>query len=151
VVFIVAKVAHIVAVVIGFGPLFVYPMIMRRTGGDADLLRALRFVRSRVSEPAFIAVGPLGLLAASQHPDVEVFSRLWVHLAIPLWLFAVSVVWFVQRPLSKKVVAFAIAVSTGDSTRDAELRQRMNWLTRVTWISWAGLVGMLLLMVTRPA
>jgi hypothetical protein len=72
-IFVLLKVAHIVAVVIGFGPLFVYPLFMRRSGGDVNLLSGLRFVRSRVSEPAFIAVGPLGLLAASQHPD-EVVS-----------------------------------------------------------------------------
>jgi hypothetical protein len=150
-IFVLLKVAHIVAVVIGFGPLFVYPLFMRRSGGDVNLLSGLRFVRSRVSEPAFIAVGPLGLLAASQHPDEVVFSRLWVQVAIPLWVLAVSVVWFVQRPLSRKVVESALAISQGDSVRDAELRRRMQWLTRVTWVSWVGLVGMLLLMVTRPA
>lgn len=137
--------------VIGFGPLFVYPLMIGKSAGDARVVAAMRLARSRISEPAFLAVGPLGVLAATQHPDENVFGRLWVHLAIPLWLFAASVVWFLQRPLAKKVAESAAAVANGAPSRSGELQRRMAWLTRLTWVSWAGLIGMLLLMVTRPA
>jgi hypothetical protein len=147
--FVILKILHIVAVVMAFGPLFVYPFMVK--GAEPTVIRAMRAARSTISEPAFLAVGPLGVLAATQHPDEAVFSRLWVQLAIPLWMFAVSVVWFVQRPLAKKVCESASAVEGGDVSRGAELNRRITWLTRVTWVSWAGLFGMVLLMTTRPS
>jgi Predicted integral membrane protein (DUF2269) len=150
-VFVALKVAHLVAVVIGFGPLFVYPVMIRRSGDSVEVIRSMRIARSNISEPAFLLVGPLGLLTAWQHPDEGVLTRLWVQLAIPLWLFAVVVVWCVQRPLAKRVAASAELVAAGDGSVNAVLRRRITWLTRVTWVSWAGLVGMLLLMVMQPA
>jgi uncharacterized membrane protein len=149
--FVALKIAHLVAVIIGFGPLFVYPLMVKRSHGSVEVVRAMRLARSKLSEPAFLLVGPLGLLAAWQHPDEEVLSRLWVRLAVPLWLFAACVVWFLQRPLARRVAESAERVAGGDSARSEELRRRIVWLTRVTWVSWAGLVGMLLLMVIQPA
>jgi uncharacterized membrane protein len=154
--FVILKILHIVSVVMAFGPLFVYPFMVKSSTADptvirAGVIRAMRAARSTISEPAFLAVGPLGVLAATQHPDEQVFLRLWVQLAIPLWMFAVSVVWFVQRPLAKKVFESAVAIEGGDDSRGTELNRRITWLTRVTWVSWAGLFGMVLLMTTRPS
>jgi hypothetical protein len=149
-VFIGLKIAHVVAVVIGFGPLFVYPLMIRQTSGHVEVVTAMRAARAKISEPAFLLVGPLGILAATQHPDESVFSRLWVQLSIPLWIFAAAVVWVVQRPLARKVAASAAACAAGDGSRGPELARRCAWLTRVTWVSWAGLVGMLWLMVVQP-
>ena len=147
--FVAVKVAHIVAAIIGFGPLFVYPLMIRNE--DLPTIMAMKRARKMISGPAFLVVGPLGLLAATQHPDDQIFSRLWVRLAIPLWLLAASVVLFVQRPLATRVALSAIALASGDSARAPQLHSQVRWLTRVTWVSWAGLVGMLLLMVTRPS
>jgi hypothetical protein len=144
------KILHLLCVVIGFGPLFVYPMMVNRSGGSPAVINAMRVARSTVSMPAFFLVGPLGLLTAWQHPGEDVLSRLWVRLALPLWLFAFIIVWFVQRPLATRVGLCAERVAAGDSTQNAELKRLINWLTRVTWVSWAGLIGMLLLMVTQP-
>ncbi len=142
-------------VVVGFGPLFVYPLMVRvaRTPSErvavvASMVRARRLV----SEPAFLAVGPLGIAAAFFHPDESVFSRLWVQLAIPLWMFAASVVWFLQRPLAKRVVAAADElVAQPSEVTSAKFVRLARWLTRVTWVSWAGLVAMILLMLLQPA
>jgi uncharacterized membrane protein len=149
--FIGLKIAHVIAVVVGFGPLFVYPLMVRHGEGSIEVVAAMRAARARISEPAFLLVGPLGVLAATQHPDESVFGRLWVQLSIPLWLFAASVVWLVQRPLARKVGESAAACAAGDGSKGPELARRCAWLTRVTWISWAGLVGMLWLMVVQPA
>jgi Predicted integral membrane protein (DUF2269) len=152
---------HVCLVVIGFGPLFVYPLMIRSVSADDPAARqvmvtavvtAMVTARRRVSEPAFLAVGPVGILAATQHPDEEVFHRLWVQAAIPLWLIAVSVVWFVQRPLSKRVAAAAQRAADEPGPETTKRFQRLAaWLTRVTWISWAGLIGMVALMLTRPS
>ena len=123
--------------------------VERRTVVNA-MLRA----RREVSEPAFVLVGVLGLLTAVAHPDESIFTRLWVQLAIPLWLFAVMVVWLVQRPLAAKVASAAKALSNSESASGdgaKEFSRLAKWLTRVTWISWLGLVGMVVLMVTQPA
>jgi Predicted integral membrane protein (DUF2269) len=146
---------HICSVVIGFGPLFVYPLLVRTASAPSDrqaIVRAMLEARRKVSEPAFLIVGPLGIAAALVHPDESVFSRLWVQLAIPLWLFAVVVVWFVQRPIAKRVARAAEDLVTGPTRAKAAQFDRLSrWLTRVTWVSWVGLVGMIVLMLTRPA
>ncbi len=148
---------HVCLVVIGFGPLFVYPLMVRSvpaadTRARHAMVSAMVTARRRVSEPAFLAVGPVGILAATQHPDEEVFHRLWVQAAIPLWLIAVSVVWLVQRPLSKRVMAAAkLAAEEPGPAASARFLRLSAWLTRVTWISWVGLVGMVVLMLTRPS
>jgi Predicted integral membrane protein (DUF2269) len=148
---------HVCLVVMAFGPLFVYPMLIRSTDPTDPVARravvsAMVTARRRISEPAFVAVGPLGLLAALNHPDEDVFHRLWVQLAIPLWIIAVSVVWFIQRPLSKRVaVAAQEMVSEPGPETSARFARLAGWLTRVTWISWAGLVVMVWLMLTQPA
>jgi uncharacterized membrane protein len=151
--FIVLQIGHIVAVVIAFGPLFVYPVMLHRTGLEAlpGVVRAIRLVRARISEPAFLLVGLLGILTVTQHPDDDIFRRLWVELAIPLWLFAASVVWFVQRPLARRVAETVAAIEAGDEDLGPVLTRRLTWLTRVTLISWVGLIGMVWLMVVQPA
>jgi hypothetical protein len=153
------KVLHVVAVVVGFGPLFVYPAMLRqlpRHGSTEPMIvhtvvGLIGGVRRQISERAFLAVGPLGLLTATQHPDDDVFTRLWVHLAIPLWLISTAVILFVHRPFARRVSECAEALARGDANRAAALPRRVAWLTRVTWVSWAGLVGMVLLMITRPS
>lgn len=115
------------------------------------VVTAILVARHTISEPAFVLVGVLGLLSAVAHPDEAIFGRLWVQLAIPLWLFAVVVVWFVQRPLAVKVAAAAKLLGDDPQADHAKEFVRLaSWLTRVTWISWAGLAGMVVLMVTQP-
>ncbi len=143
-------VAHLVAVVVGFGPLFVYPLVtraLRREASDearAAGLAALTEARRRVSEPAFVAVLPLGLTAALLHPDDALLGRAWLQVAIAFFVIAVAFVLVVQRPLSRRV---ARAAAAGDG---AELATAVRWLTRATWVSWVGLVVMLWLMLFQP-
>ena len=149
-------------VIVGFGPLFVYPLLIRlaahRTAVErAAVVEVVGAGRRKVSEPAFLLVGPLGIATAATRPD-NLFSRAWVQWAIPLWLLAASVVWCVQRPLSRRVALLAgelagssVAPPNDDVARTAaSLRRTTTWLTRVTWVSWAGLGLMLWLMVFQP-
>jgi hypothetical protein len=148
-------VAHVATVVVGFGPLFVYPLLLRLGSHRSAVERAavaetVRAVRRKVSEPAFLIVGPLGIATASARPD-DLFGRAWVQWAIALWAFASAVVWFVQRPLSRRVAVLAGRVVADPTAADvAALNAAARWLTRVTWVSWAGLVLMLWLMVFQP-
>ena len=153
--------AHLVAVIVAFGPLFVYPLLVRLAGHrsaveQAAVVEAVKAVRRQVSEPAFLLVGPLGIATAASHPDQDIFGRAWVQWAIPLWGFAACVVWFVQRPLSRRVALLAgVLVTVTDNAADArlaarQLRRATTWLTRVTWVSWAGLLLMLWLMIAQP-
>jgi hypothetical protein len=163
-------VAHLVAAVIGFGPLFVYPAIVAAVMGSdlsasarSSSLAAITTVRRTVSEPAFYAVGVLGLGVALTHPDDDMLRRGWLQLAIAFWLVAVAFVVFVQRPLSRRLARLAAAVAdrvaaahaTDDRPADGnepgpELNRVATWLTRATWVSWAGLVVMLWLMIFQP-
>jgi len=157
-------VAHLLSVVVAFGPLFVYPLLvrfgsLRPPAEQAAVAEVVKAVRRRVSEPAFLLVGPLGIATAAAHPDQDIFHRAWVQWAIPLWVFAALVVWFVQRPLSRRVALHAAALAAAAQENEhppdvrlaaRRLRKASAWLTRVTWVSWAGLGLMLWLMVFQP-
>ncbi len=148
-------VAHLVAVVVGFGPLFVYPLVTRTLRDEPPAARAagitaLTRARRRISEPAFVAVLPLGLAAAVSHPDDEILGRTWLQLAIVLFVIAVTFVLAVQRPLARRVARLAAASAGPDPEGGAALASAVRLLTMATWVSWAGLVVMLALMVFQP-
>lgn len=155
-------IGHLVAVVVGFGPLFVYPMLLRGMGGSppearAAILTSMARARRTVSEPAFLVVLPLGFTAALLHPDGQILRHGWMQVAIGFMVIAVAFVLVVQRPLSRQVAALAVTLAAGGSADGAErtsmsgrLDQRLRWLTRATWVSWAGLVVMLWLMIVKP-
>jgi uncharacterized membrane protein len=152
-------VAHLVCVVVGFGPLFVYPVVMRAarpatSEARAAVLGALGLARRRVSEPAFLAVLPFGLAAALAHPDDRLLHRGWLQVAIGFMVVAVGFVLVVQRPLAREVARLAgeltVATRPAADALAAQFASRCRWLTRATWVSWAGLGVMLWLMVAKP-
>jgi uncharacterized membrane protein len=165
-------IAHLIAAVIGFGPLFVYPAIAASllrsevsASERAGSFAAMTAARRRISEPAFYCVGVLGLGVALTHPDEAILRRGWLQLAIAFWLVAVAFVVLVQRPLSRRLsrlahqlandAAGASRAASRDGSRDGsrggELNRIATWLTRATWVSWAGLVVMLWLMIFQPS
>ena len=90
---------HIVAVVMAFGPMLVYPTL-RRVGDVAALAR----LHTRFTLPALVAVWVFGMgLAGVSKPDgsdelVYHVSETWLVLALVDWAVLVAVAWFLIRP-----------------------------------------------------
>ncbi len=152
-------IGHVLAGIGAFGPLLVMPLIARRVAavgsgaeGQAAVAQSSLWVRRRVSEPCFVAVGLFGVLAAALHPDDGLSGYLWVQLAVAFWLIAVLVVLFVQGPLARRAERLVLTLSRGEG--DAELGRELTkvsrWLELVTMVSAVGLPVMLYLMVFQP-
>ncbi len=157
-------IAHLLAGTLAFGPLLVMPVIARRArrapfglAGRAVVAETSLWVRRRVCEPSFVAVGVFGIAVALLHPDDDVFlGYLWTRLAVVFWLIAVAVVLLVQGPLARRANRLAVALWQGDhpAERDdemgAELARVIRQLELVTMVSAVGLPVMLALMVFQP-
>jgi hypothetical protein len=154
------KVLHILAVVVAFGTLLPMPVLRRKVfaagpgGGGAGWYPGALWLRRRVSEPAFVLVGVLGVWLAVANPNPEMFSLLWVQLALGLFLFALVVVLGLQGPLARRCVRLVREIEVVDVADRAAVAKRLSfsvWALEVlTVVSALGLVGMLVLMVIKP-
>jgi hypothetical protein len=152
------KVLHILAVVVAFGTLLPMPVLRRKLfseGGADGWYPGSLWLRRRVSEPAFVLVGVFGVWLAIANPNPEMFSLLWVQLAIGLFLVAMVVVLALQGPLARRCARMVAELEVVvDDVDRAVLAKRLGfsvWALEVlTVVSALGLVGMLVLMVVKP-
>lgn len=119
---------HILAAIVAFGPLFLYPGL--RKAGETSTLAAMHM---RLTFPALVVLWVLGMGLAGMSEDAYELSQTWLVLSILNWVVLIAVSWFLIRP--------AIA-DTGES---ATAR-----LAAGTGITHLGLVIGLVLMVWKP-
>jgi hypothetical protein len=84
---------HILAAVIAFGPLFLYPSLARAGSGSTIAKLHLRLVL-----PALAVTGLLGMALVGQSDKVFKMSQTWVVLALIAWVILLVVSWFMVRP-----------------------------------------------------
>jgi uncharacterized membrane protein len=84
---------HIIAVVVAFGPLFIYPSL-RRAGETATIAK----MHMRLALPALALVWVLGMGLAGASDNVVKVSDGWVSAAILIWAVLMVVSWFMIRP-----------------------------------------------------
>jgi len=84
---------HILAVVIAFGPLFLYPGL--RKAGETHTIAATHM---RLTFPALVVLWVVGMGLAGMSEDVYKVSQLWLTLSILNWVVLVAVSWFLIRP-----------------------------------------------------
>jgi uncharacterized membrane protein len=84
---------HILAAIVAFGPLFVYPSL-QRAGAGATLAK----LQLRLVLPALAVTGILGFALVGSSDDVFSMSQTWVVLAIIGWVILLVVSWFLIRP-----------------------------------------------------
>jgi hypothetical protein len=90
---------HILAAVVAFGPMLIYPTV--RGAGDTAALARLH---TRMTMPALVLLWVLGMgLAGMSKPKgsdeiIYHMSQTWLILAIVDWLILVAVGWFLIRP-----------------------------------------------------
>jgi len=84
---------HIVAVVVAFGPLFVYPTL-HRARAAAEMAKLHLYV----SLPALVLVWVLGMGMIGMSDEAIEVSDTWVVLALLSWVVLMAVSWFLIRP-----------------------------------------------------
>ena len=119
---------HILAAVVAFGPLFLYPGL--RKAGETATIAAMHM---RLVFPALVVLWVLGMGLAGMSEDAYKMSQLWLTLSILNWVVLVAVSWFLIRP----------AVSDPSESATSKLAAG-------TGITHLGLVVGLALMIWKP-
>ena len=84
---------HVLAVIIAFGPLFIYPSMQR-----AGATQALAKLHLRLVLPALVIVWVLGMGMVGLSDDVWEMSQTWIVLSLIGWVVLMVVSWFLIRP-----------------------------------------------------
>ena len=86
-------VLHILAAVVAFGPLFVYPTL-RKAGDTARLAR----LHMTMTLPALTLTWVLGMGLVGMSDDLWEMSDTWIVVSLLCWVVAMAVSWFLIRP-----------------------------------------------------
>jgi len=128
---------HILAVVIGFAPAWLTPVLMRLTAaGDKAAADGLEASILRFSLPGIAVAGLLGFGLAGMSDKQYSMSQPWLSTAAVLWLILLAVIAFVARPAVK-------AFRDGDEGA----RKMVMMSTGITHLI---LVVMIFLMIWKP-
>ena len=109
---------HVIAAIIAFGPTFIFPIIGAMGGRERAHtnfgLRVSATISDRVVIPFALSMPVTGLfLIYYSHRDLSDRSNLWLGLAIVLYVAAVSIAIFAQRPTVMKLIAMTSAPPPG--------------------------------------
>lgn len=128
---------HILAVVVGFAPAWLTPILLRlNANGDGAAARALETSILRFSLPGIAVAGLVGFGLAGMSDEIYKVSQTWLSVAAVLWVILLLVLAFVARPALK-------ALQAGD----AAARGRLMMATGITHLI---LVVTLVLMIWKP-
>lgn len=84
---------HILAVVIAFGPLFLYPTLHR--AGQSQTIARLHLM---MALPALVLVWVFGMGLVGMSDDAVEMTETWIVLSLIGWVLAMVVSWFLIRP-----------------------------------------------------
>jgi uncharacterized membrane protein len=84
---------HIVSVVAAFGPLFIYPSMLR-AGAGTEVARW----HLRLSLPALVLAWVFGIGLVGASDSVIEMSEGWIIASLLIWVALVVVSWFLVRP-----------------------------------------------------
>ena len=119
---------HILSVIAAFGPLFIYPSLVR-AGAGAEVAKW----HLRLSLPALVLAWVFGMGMVGSSDDFFEMSDGWIIASLLVWVVLVLVSWFLIRP------------SLSDSSERAR-----SMLSAGIGITHVGLIVMLWLMVFKP-
>jgi uncharacterized membrane protein len=128
---------HVLAVIVGFAPLWLTPVMIRLTAaGDKAAADGLEVSILRFSLPGIGLAGILGFGLAGMSEKYYKMSQTWLSIAAVLWVVLLALLFFVARPAIK-------AFRDGD----AAARGRIMMATGISHLI---LVVMLYLMIFKP-
>lgn len=99
---------HLLAVLVAFAPVFVWPVLrvtMRKQGGEAlpgEVGRQIAPTGLLVHGPALVAAGIFGILTLLLSGDVYQFSDTWISIAFVLWFLMLGVLFLGIIPADRK-------------------------------------------------
>jgi uncharacterized membrane protein len=128
---------HVLAVIVGFAPMWLTPVMIRLTAaGDKAAADGLEVSILRFSLPGIGLAGILGFGLAGMSEKVFKMSQAWLSIAAVLWVVLLALLFFVARPAIK-------AFRDGDAAARGRIMM-------VTGISHLILVVTLYLMIFKP-
>jgi uncharacterized membrane protein len=128
---------HVLAVIVGFAPLWLTPLLVRLTAaGDKAAADGLEVSILRFSLPGIGIAGFLGFALAGMSDKAYKMSQSWLSIAAVLWVVLLALLFTVARPAIK-------AFRDGD----AAARSRIMIATGISHII---LVVTLYLMIFKP-
>ena len=90
---------HVLAVIVGFAPLWLTPVMIRLTAaGDKAAADGLEVSVLRFSLPGIGIAGILGFGLAGMSEKVFKVSQTWLSISAVLWIVLLAVLFFVARP-----------------------------------------------------
>ena len=93
---------HVLAVIVGFAPLWLTPVMIRLTAaGDKAAADGLEVSILRFSLPGIGLAGILGFGLTGMSEKVFKMSQAWLSIAAVLWVVLLAVLFFVARPAIK--------------------------------------------------
>ncbi len=93
---------HVLAVIVGFAPLWLTPVMIRLTAaGDKAAADGLEVSILRFSLPGIGIAGILGFGLAGMSEKVFKVSQTWLSVSAVLWIVLLAVLFFVARPAIK--------------------------------------------------
>ncbi|MBJ7307202.1 MAG: hypothetical protein JHC63_04955 [Acidimicrobiia bacterium] len=93
---------HVLAVIVGFAPLWLTPVMIRLTAaGDKAAADGLEVSILRFSLPGIGIAGILGFGLAGMSEKVFKVSQTWLSISAVLWIVLLAVLFFVARPAIK--------------------------------------------------
>jgi uncharacterized membrane protein len=143
---------HILAVIVAFGPTFIFPLIMGMGRSDpqhmAFAVKVIHAISSKVTRTGAIAAGILGVLLIPV-AEISLKDNTWLLIAILIYVILLAYAVIVQAPNSEKMVELTSAATPGEppSTEIAELAKRLQMGGTVLGVA---VLAILLLMVFKP-
>jgi hypothetical protein len=84
---------HVLAVIVAFGPLFLYPTLQKAGAGPT-----IAKIHLRLTLPALALVWVLGMGLVGMSDDAIEMSETWIVLGLIGWVILMVVSWFLIRP-----------------------------------------------------
>jgi hypothetical protein len=146
-------VVHVLSAIIGVGPTYFFPALLRPSPSPADLRGALAISQRLARFPQ--VGGPLAVVSGIALVcliDTHLFSKIWVAGSIALFVAVQVVIIAVAVPATKKLATWAFHPSNADAkalTPVAEaLYQRLRTAHMVASVLGTGLFA---LMILKPS
>lgn len=147
---------HIIAVVVGFGPLFMNPVFgaetRKRKGPEGIAVAEANFNVNKVAEKFVYAVPFLGIALVAMSDGAWQFTQLWVWLSLILYVAALSLSHTVQQPNVRRLLVVARELGPGSAgTSQAEEAERLGkQIAAVGGVLHLISVGIIALMIFKP-
>jgi hypothetical protein len=115
---------HLLAVIVGFGSSFVYPLAAaqaRKRGPDAPkesfaVTHTMLDVSKMITTPLIYAAGAFGLILIFLSGESIKFSQVWISIAFTLFIIAALFAAFVHTPNLKAMDSLQARIAEGNVT-----------------------------------